>query len=82
LRREGKKKNPFYHVVVMDSRNRRDGRCIEQIGTYGPLVNQEEKFFLNKDKASDWLKKGARPSQTVRGIFVRAGIIDKAVAQK
>lgn len=75
-RRGGRKKKPFYHVVVIDSRSRRDGRSVDEIGTYDPLISNG--CTLNKEKAVDWMKKGARPSQTVKSLFVKSGIIEKA----
>ncbi len=77
LKRVGRKKVPFYHVVVMDSRNRRDGRGVDELGTYDPLIDTEDAIRLNKEKATDWLKKGAQPSQTVKSLFVRSGILEK-----
>lgn len=82
LRRKGKKKTPFYHVVVMDSRNCRDGNCVDQLGTYNPLVDSPEGLSLNKEKASEWVKKGAQISQTVRSLFVKSGILEKVPTRK
>ncbi len=82
LRRGGRKKEPFYHVVVMDSRNRRDGRCIDDLGTYNPLIDFSVGTSLNKDKAVDWMKKGAQPSQRVRSLFVKSGILERTEQKK
>lgn len=76
LKRIGSKKNPFYRVVVADSRAPRDGRFIEEIGTYNPLTNPAE-VNLKEEKALDWMLKGAKPSDTVRTLFSKAGLMEK-----
>lgn len=76
LQRMGAKKNPFYRIVVADSRSPRDGRLIEQIGTYNPLLQPAE-VKIDEDKALDWMKKGAKPSDTVRNLFSNEGIMEK-----
>ena len=81
LKRMGSKRNPFYRVVVADSRSPRDGRIIEQIGTYNPVVDPVE-VKLDEDKALDWLTKGAQPSDTVRNLFSNQGIMQKFHDQK
>ena len=68
LSRVGSKKKPYYRVVVTDSRSPRDGRFIENIGTYDPKT-EPSTININKEKALDWLKKGAKPSGTVQKIF-------------
>ena len=65
LQRMGKKKSPFYHIVVADSRSPRDGRIIEQIGTYDPMTNPST-LKLDKEKVEKWIKNGARPTDTVK----------------
>ncbi len=72
----GSKKAPFYRVVVADSRAPRDGRFIEEIGTYNPLT-QPAKFDVKEDKALDWMLKGAKPSDTVRNLFSNVGLMEK-----
>ncbi len=73
LRRMGQKKNPFYRIVVADSRSPRDGRCIEEIGTYDP--NQDPSaYHVNEELAKKWLANGAQPTETVARIFKQAGI--------
>ena len=62
LSRKGKKKAPFYRIVVTDKRTKRDGKPIEEIGTYNPITKE---LKVNKDKANEWIKKGAIPSDTV-----------------
>ena len=73
LRRMGKKKAPFYRVVVADARAPRDGRFIEEIGTYDP--NQEPSVFkFDEEKAKKWLANGAQPTDVVARLFKQAGI--------
>ena len=76
LKRMGAKKAPFYRVVVADSRSPRDGTFIELIGTYNPLVTPAE-VNLNEELALDWLAKGAVPTDTVKNILSKAGIMKK-----
>lgn len=76
LKRMGAKKSPFYRLVVADSRTPRDGRFIEEIGTYNPLTEPAQ-VNINEDKAIKWLKTGAKPSDTVRNLFSKAGIMQK-----
>ena len=68
LRRMGAKKNPFYRVVVADSRYPRDGRFIEEIGTYNPLT-QPSQFSVDAEKAKKWIATGAQPPDTVKALF-------------
>lgn len=75
LRRMGMKKNPFYRVVVADSRSPRDGKFIEEIGTFTPLTNPAE-FKVDADKAKTWIKNGAQPTETVKALLKKNGIID------
>ena len=74
LRRMGAKKAPFYRVVVADSRSPRDGRCIEEIGTYNPLTNPAV-VSIDVEKAQNWIKNGAQPPDTVRGQLKKAGVL-------
>ncbi|RPF56019.1 30S ribosomal protein S16 [Aquisalibacillus elongatus] len=76
MKRMGSKRNPYYRLVVADSRSPRDGRIIEQIGTYNPLSETLE-VSIDEDKALDWLSKGAKPSDTVRNLFSNEGIMKK-----
>ena len=71
LQRVGKKKAPFYHIVVADSRSPRDGRIIEQIGTYGPMTNPST-IKLDKEKVATWIKNGAKPTETVKALIEKA----------
>ncbi|MDE5412994.1 MULTISPECIES: 30S ribosomal protein S16 [Alkalihalobacterium] len=81
LKRMGSKKAPFYRVVVADSRAPRDGRFIEEIGTYNPLT-QPAKVEIKEEKALDWMLKGAKPSDTVRNLFSKAGLMEKLHNEK
>ena len=73
LRRMGQKKAPFYRIVVASSRSARDGKCIEEIGTYDPTKDPSE-YHVNEELAKKWLANGAQPTDTVARIFKNAGI--------
>ena len=75
LRRLGAKKAPFYRIVVADSRYPRDGRFIEEIGTYNPLTDPAT-VNVDADRAQEWIKKGAQPTDTVRGILKKACVLN------
>ena len=75
LRRMGAKKNPFYRIVVADSRYPRDGRFIEEIGTYDPLKTPAD-VKIDADKAKQWIANGAQPTDTVKDILKKSGVID------
>jgi small subunit ribosomal protein S16 len=75
LRRMGAKKAPFYRIVVAESSAPRDGRCIEEIGYYNPLVEPVE-IKVDAEKAQAWIKKGAKPSDTVRALLKKSGAIE------
>ena len=74
LRRMGAKKAPYYRIVVADARSPRDGRCIEEIGTYNPLT-QPATINVDVEKAQNWIKNGAQPTDTVRGLLKNAGVL-------
>ena len=74
LRRMGAKKAPFYRNVVADSRSPRDGRCIEEIGTYNPLTDPAT-VDVDVEKAQQWIKNGAQPTDTVRALLKKAGAL-------
>ena len=74
LKRMGKKGAPFYRIVAADSSSHRDGRFIEQIGTYNP-TKAEEKVTLDKELAKKWLSNGAQPTDTVRSILSHEGVL-------
>ena len=81
LKRMGAKKAPFYRVVVADSRSPRDGKIIELIGTYNPLVTPAE-VKINEELALNWLNKGAIPTDTVKNLLKEAGIMKKFAEAK
>ena len=74
LRRMGAKKAPYYRIVVADARSPRDGRCIEEIGTYNPL-SEPAVITVDAEKAQTWIKNGAQPTDTVRGLLKKAGVL-------
>ena len=74
LRRMGAKKAPFYRIVVADSRYPRDGRFIEELGTYNPLKEPAE-IPVNAESAQKWIKDGAQPTDTVRILLKKAGVL-------
>ncbi|MBO7078253.1 MAG: 30S ribosomal protein S16 [Bacilli bacterium] len=81
MQRHGANKAPFYRIVVTDSRNPRDGRFIEIIGTYDPRKAGEQ-FTIDEEKALKWLSQGAQPTDTVKSMFKKLGINEKAKAAK
>ena len=74
LQRQGKKKAPFYHIVVADSRSPRDGKFIEIVGTYNPIMEPAE-IKINSEAALKWLNQGAIPTDTVRDLLSKQGIM-------
>ncbi len=75
LRRIGAKKAPFYRVIVADSRSPRDGRFIEELGYYNPLTEPAE-IKIDAEKAKKWLDNGAQPTETVKSLLKKSGIVD------
>ncbi len=73
LRRMGAKKAPYYRIVVADSRSPRDGRCIEEIGSFNPLTDPAT-ITVDVDKARTWIKNGAQPTDTVKALLKKAGV--------
>ena len=71
LQRQGKKKAPFYHIVVADSRSPRGGKIIEQLGTYDPMTDPAT-INLDKEKVEKWIKNGAKPTDTVKDLIEKA----------
>ncbi len=71
LQRVGAKKAPFYHIVVADSRSPRDGKIIEQIGTYDPMTNPAT-IEINQEKLANWTKNGAKPTESVKALLEKA----------
>jgi small subunit ribosomal protein S16 len=76
LRRIGAKKKPIYRMVVADSRSPRDGRFIEMVGHYNPLVDPPQ-ITVNADRVQQWLKWGAQPTETVKALLARVGVWQK-----
>ena len=74
LRRMGAKKAPFYRVIVADERSPRDGKFIDEIGYYNPLTNPAE-IKIDAEKAEKWLNNGAQPTETVKSILRKSGIV-------
>ena len=74
LKRMGMKKKPFYRLVVTDSRNARDGRAIEELGYYNP-VSDVDSLKINEERAKYWVGTGAQPTDTVRGLLKKGGIL-------
>lgn len=72
LTRMGSKKRPFYRIVIMDSKKKRDGRYIEQVGTYNPLTGERA---INEEIALKWLNEGVKPSDTVRDLLSKEGVM-------
>ncbi len=79
LARGGSKKRPFYRIVAADSRFARDGRYIEKLGTYNPLLpkDSEERVKMDLERVQDWMSKGAKPTDRVSRFLEAAGIVDK-----
>jgi small subunit ribosomal protein S16 len=79
MARAGTKRRPFYHIVVADSRSPRDGRFIERIGHFNPLLPKDktERLALDLDKVKDWMKKGAQPSDRVTRFLDAAGVMKR-----
>ena len=71
LQRQGKKKAPFYHIVVADSRSPRDGKIVEQLGTYDPMTDPAT-IVLDNEKVEKWIKNGAKPTDTVKDLIEKA----------
>jgi small subunit ribosomal protein S16 len=81
LKRTGMKKSPSYRVVVADARSPRDGRIIEKIGWYNPLVEPSE-IHIDEEKALGWLRNGAQPTDSVSSLLKRKGILDRFLQEK
>lgn len=73
LRRDGAKKSPYYTLVVADSRYPADGRFIEKVGTYNPMVEPAE-IKVDTEKVAEWIKKGAKPTDTAKALIKKAGL--------
>ena len=77
LTRLGDKKSPFYRIVDVDGREARDGKYIDKIGHYNPLSNPVE-LVIDADKAKEWLAKGVQPTETVKSLLVKAGVVEQS----
>ena len=77
LTRMGDKKSPFYRIVIVDGRQARDGKYIDKIGHYNPISDPAE-LIVDVDKAKDWLAKGVQPTETVKSLLVKAGVIEQS----
>jgi ribosomal protein S16 len=75
LKRMGAKKKPFYRIIVADSRSPRDGRFIEEIGTYDPLKEPAE-IIVDGEKVKSWISNGAQPTESVKALLKRAGVVE------
>ena len=82
LRRMGAKKAPYYRIIVADSRCPRDGRFIEELGTYDPMAEGEQRIKVDMERAQYWIANGAQPTDTVRSLFSKQGIMAKYDAAK
>ncbi|HHU20983.1 MAG TPA: 30S ribosomal protein S16 [Acholeplasma sp.] len=80
LQRLGAKKRPYYRIVATESSSPRDGRFIEIIGTYHPI--EKDQLKINEEKALKWLHNGAQPTDTVKSLFTKVGIIEKFTEEK
>ena len=74
LKRLGTKRKPYYRIVVMDSRSPRDGRAIEEVGIYHPIEKDENQIRIKEDRIREWIRVGARPSDTVKRLLNRKNI--------
>ena len=81
LKRMGSKQKPFYRIVAADSRSPRDGRFIETVGTYNP-IKQPAEVNIDEEKANKWLDNGAQPTDTVKALLSKAGILARRAATK
>ena len=82
LQRVGAKNRPFYRVVVVDERKKRDGSMIENLGQYQPIIQKEDmQFTVKEERVLDWLKKGAQPSVTIQNLLKKSGIWAKHIAK-
>lgn len=77
LKRGGRTHSPYYKVVVTDSRAKQTGRVIDELGIYQPCARPEPKVEVNADRALEWLKNGARPTDTVKNLLTNAGVMQR-----
>ncbi len=81
MKRVGKKGQPYYRVVIADSRSKRDGKVIEELGQYNPNTDPAS-INLEEEKALEWLEKGAQPTEVARSVLKKAGVWDKYLEGK
>ena len=77
LRRMGAKRRPYYRIVAADSRSPRDGRFIEVVGNYNPILKEADQLTLDEEKVMNWLSKGAQPTDTVKNLLTKKGLMAK-----
>lgn len=82
LTRFGKKKKPFYRIVVAEKQAPIQGKYIDKIGHFNPLISGKARIFIDKEKTQEWIKNGAKPSDTVWNLLVEAGILKKKIITK
>ena len=83
LTRMGGKRKPYYRIIAIDSRSKRDANYLELIGTYNPEgLHKQDKYSINEEAAIKWINNGAEPTQTVRSLFREAGILEKLHNQR
>ena len=78
MKRLGRRRRPFYRINAVDGRTKRDGKVLDQLGWFDPLAAEGKQLFLEEEKIKDWLKRGAKPSETVEAMLAKANIIDAA----
>ena len=74
LKRLGRKNRPFYRIIIIDSRKRRDGAAIEEVGWYDPILKKEKNFILEEDRILHWLSQGAQPTDIVKNMMKKTGL--------
>lgn len=83
LKRMGTKKRPFYRIVIADSRSPRDGKFIEQVGIYQPIMDEDKQVIFDADKVKEWFLKGAKPTHVVRKLLNKQGFrFDRVLLEK
>ena len=75
MKRLGRRNRPYYRIVAIDSRKRRDGKPLEELGWYNPIQQAEKNYELNIEKIIEWIEKGAQPSDTVRNLLKQEGVL-------
>ena len=75
LKRLGRRNRPFYRIIIIDSRKRRDGAAIEEVGWYDPILKKDKNFTLKEDRILHWLSKGAQPTDVVKNLMKRGSFV-------